>query len=112
MSATMKGMIIRSTPDFYTIRTRLLSGNHHADHTVDLLKETRPSFRVSRCSRARLMITRCQDSQISPPGFSNPKPKRLEPPLLSRARVQAILTPVSGPTSSTTKKVHTLFKFG
>ncbi|KAK9287727.1 hypothetical protein L1049_016167 [Liquidambar formosana] len=102
MSTTMKGMLIRST---HVCTQRLLKGRH-VDRLA-LLKETRPSFRLSRCSRVRL--TRCQDSHICTNGFANGKPKKSEPPVRSQSRAQAILTPVSETTLTTKKRV---FNFG
>lgn len=101
-TTTVKGMMMMmmrsttATTDVYN--QRLFKGKHASDHLELFKYSTSPSSPlVSRCSRA--WLNPCQDS--------HPNPKQR---LSSRARARAILTPVSDPTTPTTKK--RVFNFG
>ncbi|XP_047319351.1 pyruvate, phosphate dikinase, chloroplastic-like [Impatiens glandulifera] len=109
MSASVKGVLVKSTDDIYV--KRLLKNNvdhnqieysrlsHHHHHR---------SLSVSRWS-GHVRLARCHDLQSSANGVLNLKPKKNLPrPDLIRSK--AILTPVSDTPPATKKRVFTFGK--
>ncbi|KAM6545303.1 hypothetical protein CsatB_026039 [Cannabis sativa] len=103
MSSTMKGMVIRSGTAMEVSKQRLIkswSKSKYVDqyHLFDLMRsKTRPSSQLLRRARA-----------VSVTGVATPYPKRSQ--LRGHTRAQAILSPVSDPTTPTTDK--RVFTFG
>ncbi|PKI47976.1 hypothetical protein CRG98_031640 [Punica granatum] len=98
----MEGLLMRTAPTAPDIRTHGLLRGHHSEQT-ELFKENRFSLRIRR--HGRVGAIRCQESEQR--GFANSKPKNNEPPL---SRAQAVLSPVSDPTSVAKKRVFTFGK--
>ncbi|KAL2534559.1 Pyruvate [Abeliophyllum distichum] len=101
MSSTVKGVLVRSAANAVHTRKLLKEKYGYADQIDHLFRANPSSIRVSRWS-GQVGVIRSQANKFS---NSNPKPKR-EPNILS----QAILTPVSDPTSTTKKRVFTFGK--
>ncbi|XP_030507308.2 pyruvate, phosphate dikinase, chloroplastic [Cannabis sativa] len=103
MSSTMKGMVIRSGTAMEVSKQRLIkswSKSKYVDqyHLFDLMRsKTRPSSQLLRRARA-----------VSVTGVATPYPNRSQ--LRGHTRAQAILSPVSDPTTPTTDK--RVFTFG
>lgn len=90
MSSIVKDILIRSTAS--DVHTRKIIKEKFGDQ-IDLLRAHPCPTRWSRVARA----TRCHG------GLAKPEPRR-------RSRAQALLTPVSDPTSTTNKRVFTFGK--
>ncbi|KAM6566069.1 hypothetical protein CsatA_025197 [Cannabis sativa] len=103
MSSTMKGMVIRSGTAMEVSKQRLIkswSKSKYVDqyHLFDLMRsKIRPSSQLLRRARA-----------VSVTGVATPYPNRSQ--LRGHTRAQAILSPVSDPTTPTTDK--RVFTFG
>ncbi|GFP98619.1 pyruvate phosphate dikinase chloroplastic [Phtheirospermum japonicum] len=96
MSSIVKDILIRSNS--YDVCTRRILKEKFADQIIDPLRVHPSSTRPGR-----IRATMDHGSWIKPSGLEKSEPRRREP-------VQAILTPVSDPTTPTTKK--RVFTFG
>ncbi|KAK4767647.1 hypothetical protein SAY86_015397 [Trapa natans] len=94
----MDGVLMRTTTD---VRVCGLFKSHC--EPTDHIKENRSLLRIRRCRKVGAIC--CQDSHYK--GFTEPRAKNHEQPF---SRTQAVLSPVSDPTSVAKKRVFTFGK--